>query len=153
MYQISMVAMAAHIGQTEHPTTIAFLCDEHSKGSQLVKSYPSLKAANPNAANYMGSLTFGSDEKWAAIQVADMVAGICKDYFVGRFCGRISNEETALQKVQAEIGTHIQLSYLDEVALRRIVHGNLLHEGRPSIRSARQQKLFKDLFDVPTRVS
>ena len=104
--------------------------------------------ANPNAANYMGSLTFGSDINWAAIQVADMVAGICKDYFVKHFNGQISDEQAALQKVQSDIGTHIQLSYLDEVALRRIVDGNLLHDGRPSIRSAHQKKLFSDLFDV-----
>jgi hypothetical protein len=148
MYQTSMIAMALHIGHSEHPEVIAFLCDEHSKGSQLANSYASLKKANPNAAEYMGSLTFGSDVQWAPIQVADMVAGICKDYFVEYFSGRIPDEMKALQKVKSEIGTHIQLSYLDEVALRRIVDGNLLNEGRPSLRSPRQEKLFSNLFDI-----
>jgi len=148
MYQIAMVAIAVHMSQCENPQMIAFLCDEHSKAKQLADSYSSIKEANPHAAEYMGSLTFGNDSQWAAIQAADLVAGVSKDYFVKYFDGKILDEVVATQKLQAEIGTHIGFSYIDEIALKKLVGGNILHRGRPSIRSTKQAVLFNDLFRI-----
>jgi len=129
---------------------IAFLCDEHSKAPNLLASYPALKESNPLTARYMGSLTFGKDEDWAALQAADLIAGLCKDFSVERFQGNDSLEGKA-QVLRAQMGDAMGISYLDESLLRKIVEANHLHNGRPSIRSARQQKLFSDLFDLPTK--
>ena len=107
-----------------------------------------MKAENPTAATCMGSLTIGNDSEWPAIQVADLVAGLCKDHFVLSFRGLIKDETVAIDKLRSEIGNHISLSYIDAVALRKIVEGNLLRKGKPSIRSTKQAKLFKDLFKV-----
>jgi hypothetical protein len=147
-YEIAMVAFATHMGQNDRPLVVAFLCDQHSKATQLMDGYASLKKANPNAAKWMGSLTIVDDSQWAAIQAADLVAGVCKDYFVKYFNGRIADETTAVHQVKAEVGNHVALFYVDEVAIKRIVAGNLLHGGRPSIRSARQGALFGDMFKV-----
>lgn len=147
-YEIAMVATATHMGQNDHPHVVAFLCDQHSKATQLMDGYAALKKANPNAANWMGSLTIADDSQWAAIQAADLVAGVCKDYFVKYFNGQIADEEKAVQQVKAEIGSHVALFYIDGVAIKRLVAGNLLHKGRPSIRSARQGALFGDMFKV-----
>jgi hypothetical protein len=145
-YETAMVAIATRISQSDYPRIIAFLFDEHSKATQLVNGYSSLKAANPNAATWMGSLTIGKDSEWAAIQAADLVAGICKDYFVKYFSGLIVDEMTAAQQLKAEIGNHVAPLYIDEVALKKIIRGNLLHNGRPSIRSTKQTTLFHDLI-------
>jgi uncharacterized protein DUF3800 len=151
MYQLSMVAIATQVSQSDYPQVVAFLCDEHSKAKQLASSYSSLKESNPIAATCMGSLTFGKDSEWVAIQVADMVAGICKDYFVDLFQGKIADQEIANEKLKEDIGKHIGIYFIDKLALKRIVAGNLLHGGKPSIRSAKQAKLFDDLFPFPVK--
>jgi hypothetical protein len=145
-YETAMVAIATRVSQSDYPRVIAFLFDEHSKATQLVNGYSSLKAANPNAATCMGSLTIAKDSEWAAIQAADLVAGICKDYFVKSFAGLIVDEKAAAQQLKAEVGNHVSPFYIDEVALTKIIRGNLLHNGRPSIRSTKQATLFDDLF-------
>jgi hypothetical protein len=147
-YEIAMVAIAMHIGHGPYPQVVAFLCDQHSKATRLQEGYESLQKANPTAANYMGSLTVADDKKWAAIQLSDLVASICKDYFVKYFNGTISDQISALQDLRAEVGNHISLFFIDELAIKRIVAGNMLHNGRPSIRSSRQGQLFGNMFKL-----
>jgi len=147
-YEIAMVAIAMHVGHGPYPQVVAFLCDQHSKAARLEKGYESLQKANPTAASYMGSLTVDDDKRWAAIQVADLVAGVCKDYFVEYFHGKISDEALALQELRSEVGNHIALFFIDELAIKRIVAGNMLHNGRPSIRSSRQGQLFGNMFKL-----
>lgn len=147
-YEIAMVAIAMHVGDGPYPQVVAFLCDQHSKATRLAEGYGALQKANPTAAKYMGSLTIADDKKWAAIQVADLVAGICKDYFVKYFKGEIPDEDSALKDLRSEVGNYIALFFIDKLAIKRIVDGNMLHKGRPSIRSSRQGQLFGNMFKL-----
>lgn len=149
MYQLAIVTIAAHVAGFSKPEVIAFLCDEHSKAPSILSSYAALKAYNPMSAEYMGSLTFDSDERWVALQAADLIAGACKEFTVKVLTGQAKNIEEERTKLRAFIGSGMGLTSINESMLRKLVEANYLHDGKPSIRSARQQKLFKDLFEIP----
>jgi hypothetical protein len=97
-------------------------------------------------------MTFGKDEEWVPLQVADLIAGLCKEFSVEKVKGA-PNLEAKAKTLQEQMGGAMGLSYLDETILRKIVEANHLHDGRPSIRSAKQAKLFSDLLDIPRRAA
>ena len=138
------------MGELPTPQLVAFLCDEHSRAVQLANSYPELKRLNPVSAQYMGSLSFQKDECSAAIQIADLIAGLCKDYYVKKVRGKATEDDLA--SLITDIGQYIGLGYIDKPLLKKLVQANYLKDGKPSIRSSLQQKLFNDLFSFPNRV-
>lgn len=150
LYQTMLVRIAAFMGDLPSPQIVAFLCDEHSRGAQLANSYSELKRLNPISAQYMGSLSFQHDENSAAIQAADLVAALCKDYYVKQVKGKATEDD--LEALTANIGMHIGLGYIDKPLLKKLIQANYLKNGRPSIRSSLQQKLFNDLFRIPHRL-
>lgn len=147
MYQTSLVRVASFTASMPTPQSVAFLCDEHSKAAQLAQSYPELKRLNPISGACMGSLSFKKDEDSAAIQMADLIAGLCKDFFVRKVKGTAENCDRI--SLESEIGKHIGLGYIDKPLLRKLIQANTLKNGKPSICSSLQQKLFDDLFEFP----
>jgi Protein of unknown function (DUF3800) len=142
VYQTALVLQAMIISEFKNSEPIAFLCDEHSKAKELGASYDALKDINPNAARFMGSLSFGSDSQSPALQIADLIAGEYKDYFVRRVKGEIATYSNFMEAMKGHVG----ILYWDRRRLVQLADANLLVDGKPSLRSSRQAKLFHDLL-------
>jgi hypothetical protein len=61
---------------------VAFVCDEEeTHEAELTEAYRQLKLNHPELEECIGSLTFMDDKKCAPLQVADLMAGVTKDYY------------------------------------------------------------------------
>lgn len=145
VYHTIMVMLAMMVGEFKESEPIAFLCDEHSLAKDLSNTYAALKESNPHAARFMGSLTFTKDELSPALQVADLIVGEYKDYFVRRVKGKATAHSEYSEFMEAMKGP-MGIFYLDKRVLSDMARANMLIDGKPSIRSLRHAKLFPDLL-------
>ncbi len=77
MFQIVHQVME-HNGQS----VVAFVCDEEiGHRDELDEAYRQLKLNHPEMAEFMGSMTHMDDKVCTPLQVADLMAGVTKDYF------------------------------------------------------------------------
>ncbi len=124
--------------------TVAFLCDEHSRSTNVEGVYDKLQDRNPVCARWMGSLTYMDNEKSPALQAADLLAGGCKEFLIEY----VKNpKDEALQDTYKPIlGRNVGIRCMDKKSLALLVDANVLRDGKPSIYSTQQLGMFKDLI-------
>jgi hypothetical protein len=73
-YSLAMIQCAWAMKQIGTGDFVSFVCDEHEQYSPLAASeYPSLKANNPEAAQYMATFSYSDEKNGAPLQAADLL--------------------------------------------------------------------------------
>lgn len=77
-----MFQIVYQVMENTSKSVIAFVCDQEiTHRDELNEAYRQLQTNHPEMADLMGSLTQMDDKKCAPLQVADLMAGVTKDYF------------------------------------------------------------------------
>lgn len=125
--------------------TVAFLIDSHDLATTLVDTYPLLKHHNPLCAEWMGSITPMEDELSPALQAADLLAALCKDVLVEQIT--TPKDRTLRDTFKSRVGD-VRVCYMNKQFLQLLVNANLLRNGKPSIGSTQQLKIFQDILST-----
>jgi hypothetical protein len=134
--------------------TVAFLVDDHNSAPTLVGLYPELKRHNPLCAVWMGSIMAMDDKRSPALQAADLLASQCKDVLVEMTT--TPDDRKLRDTFKERVGRQVRVCYMNKEFLERTVDANVLRDGKPSIGSTQQLKIFRDLLsktDVITQNS
>lgn len=128
--------------QMPRTETVAFLIDSHDLAASVMDVYPELKKHNPLCAEWMGSIMAKSDRQSPALQAADLLAAECKDVLVEQIT--TPDDRTLRDSFKQRVGREVRVCYMNKKFLGLLVDANVLKDGKPSIGSTQQLKIFRD---------
>jgi hypothetical protein len=127
--------------------TVAFLCDEHDRSVNVKSVYDNLRLHNPRCAPWMGSLNYMDNEKSPALQAADLLASMSKDFLIESI-EKVQREsrESIAAKWKPIIGRNVGIGCMDKKSLNLTVDANIPKGGKSSIYSTQNLILFNDMI-------
>ena len=122
--------------------TVAFLCDSHTRSTNVQAVYNKLIDNNPECGPWMGSLTYMDNKKSPAIQAGDLLASRCKELLIQ--C--LDDEDASTEHFKPILGRNVGVLCMDKSSLNKLVDANVLKKGKPSIYSTRYLPLFREII-------